>query len=178
MAKPYSNLTKRCNLCTTDVRKRLRKTLTKKGSFNRRKIPPNGNAVYTRRKANNSQKKSPPKTQLAHAKIVRVICTRSFKFKIISQRARAPVARHASSVHAFLTFPLPTLGGSPSVFLNTINSKRNQFANWPHDSLDSTCNFSYTGVAITSRIHFNNSSQWPTSSWCIRLNHKDYITNG
>ena len=73
----------------------------KKGSFNRRKIPPNGNAVYTRRKANNSQKKSPRKTHLAHAKIVRVICTRSFKFKIISQRAL--VARHASSVHAFLT---------------------------------------------------------------------------
>ena len=39
----------------------------------------------------------------------------------------------------------------------TVNSKRNQFVNWSHDSFDSTGNFSHTGVTISSRIHFNNS---------------------
>ena len=70
------------------------------------------------------------------------------------------LARNTRSVTVFLRFPLPTLGGSPSVPLNNtlaVNSKRNQFVNWSHGSFDSTGNFSHTGVTISSRIRFNNS---------------------
>ena len=36
---------------------------------------------------------------------------------------------------------------------------------------------SYTGVAITSMIHCNNSSSWSTLFWSVEHNHKDYVSN-
>ena len=80
--------------------------------------------------------------------------------KIYLSSCALSLARNTRSVTVVLRFPLPTLEGSPSVPRNntlTVNSKRNQFVNWSHDSFDSTGNFSHTGVTISSRIHFNNS---------------------
>ena len=81
--------------------------------------------------------------------------------KCLSAHTRANRTTSQSGAF-FLAFPpLQTLGGSPNVFLNKglkINSKRNQFINASHNNFDATRNFSKKGVAITSRIHFSNSS--------------------
>ena len=72
----------------------------------------------------------------------------------------------------FKTFCLPV-----ACFWITV--KMFQFFNWSNNNLGYVLRFlkAYTGVAITSMIHGNNSSSWSTLFWSVEHSHKVCISN-